>query len=76
MLIVPMDNGSAARGRFMYMMFLFVLFMMFSPSPPNPYRLLALEVQAAREKQSLELLRNATFGGAFEIPRGINVTGV
>jgi hypothetical protein len=76
MLMVPMDSGSAARGRFMYMMFLFVVFMMFSPSPPNPYRLLALEAQAAREKHSLEILRNATFRGAFEVPRGLNVTGV
>jgi hypothetical protein len=71
-----MDNASASRGRFMYMMFLFLLFMMFSPNPPNPYRLMALEALAAREKHSLDILRNATYKGAFEIPRGLNVTGV
>jgi hypothetical protein len=60
----------------MYMMFLFLLFMMFSPNPPGSYRLVALEALAAREKQSLDILRNATYGGAFEIPRGLNITGV
>jgi hypothetical protein len=71
-----MDNAGAARGRFMYMMFLFLLFMMFSPNPPNQYRLMALEALAAREKHSLDILRNATYGGAFEIPRDLNITGV
>jgi hypothetical protein len=76
MLVIPMDNVSAARGRFLYIIFMFFLFMMFSPTPPNPYRLLALEALAAREKHSLEVMRNTTYEGPCEIPQALNLTGV
>jgi hypothetical protein len=76
MLLVPMDDTSAARGRFLYLMFMFLLFMMFSPNPPNPYRILALEALAARERQSLETLQNASFIAPFTIPESLNLTGV
>ena len=71
-----MEDPSAARGRFLYIMFMFLLFMMFSPNPPNPYRLLALETLAAREKHSLETLHNATFVAPFTVPDSLNLTGV
>src|SRR5208282_4163016 len=76
MLVIPMDNTSAARGRFLYIMFMFFPFMMFSPSPPNPYRLLALEALAAQDKHSLEVMQDTTYEGAFEIPQALNLTGV
>ena len=76
MLVVPMDDASAARGRFLYIMFMFLLFMMFSPNPPNPHRIGVLETLATMEKHSLEVIRNATYKGPFEIPRSLNLTGV
>jgi hypothetical protein len=76
MLVIPMDEATAARGRFLYFMFMFLLFMMLSPSPPNPYRMMALEALASREKHSLDILQNATYLGPFEIPDGLNLTGV
>jgi hypothetical protein len=76
MLFIPMEDPSAARGRFLYLMFMFLLFMMLSPNPPNPYRLLALEALASREKHSLEALTNATFEAPFYVPPSLNVTGV
>ena len=75
MLVIPMDDAYAARVRFLYMMFMFLLFMMFSPNPPNPYRLQALKEQADREQRSLDALQNATYLGAFTIPRSLNITG-
>lgn len=76
MLFIPMEDPSAARGRFLYVMFMFLLFMMLSPNPPNPYRLLALEALASREKHSLDALTNATFEAPFYVPPSLNVTGV
>jgi hypothetical protein len=76
MLFIPMEDPSAARGRFLYVMFMFLLFMMLSPNPPNPYRLLALEALASREKHSLDALTNATFEAPFHVPPSLNVTGV
>ena len=76
MLFVPIEDPSIARGRFLYLLFMFVLFLMLSPNPPNPYRLLALESLASREKHSFEALKNATFEGPFQIPMSLNVTGV
>src|SRR5205085_9443216 len=75
MLVIPMDDANAARIRLLYMMFMFLLFMMFSPNPPNPYRLQALKEQTDREQRSLDALQNATYLGAFEIPRSLNITG-
>jgi hypothetical protein len=74
--MLPMDNAGPARGRLFYMLFMLVLFMMFSPSPPNPYRNLAFDALAAREMHSLEILQNATYTEPFEIPLGLNLTGV
>lgn len=71
-----MDDISAARGRFFYIMFVFLLFMLFSPNPPNPYRMLVLESLAAREMHSIEALKNATYVGPFEFPKALNLTGV
>ena len=76
MLVIPTDEAGAARGRFLYFVFMFCVFMMLSPSPPNPYRMMALEQLASREKYSLEALQNATYIGPFEIPDGLNLTGV
>ena len=76
MLVVPMDDVSAARGRFLYVLFILFLFMIFSPNPPNPYRLLVLESIAARERHSMETLQNATYVGPYELPKGLNLTGV
>jgi hypothetical protein len=76
MLIVPMDDANAARGRFVYMMFMFLLFMMFSPNPPNPYRLAIFQSLVAREKHSIDTLRNATWKSPFEVPPTLNLTGV
>jgi len=76
MLLVPMEDPSAARGRLLYLIFIFVLFVMLSPNSPDPYRLLAVEDQAAREKHSLDVLTNATFQAPFTVPASFNVTGV
>jgi hypothetical protein len=76
MLVIPMNDASAIRGRFLYIMFMFLLFTMFSPNPPNPYRIIALETLAAREKHSLKVIQNATYTGPFEIPQSLNLTGV
>jgi hypothetical protein len=57
-------------------MFMFLVFMMFSPNPPDPYRIIALEALATRERHSLEVIQNATYNGPFEIPRSLNLTGV
>jgi len=76
MLMIPMEDPSAARGRFLYVMFMMLLFMMFSPNPPNPYRILVLEALTAREKLSLETLQNSTFVAPFTVPDSLNLTGV
>jgi len=76
MLFIPMEDPSAARGRFVFLMFIFLLFMMLSPNSSNPYQLLALEDLASREKHSLDALTNATFQAPFTVPATLNVTGV
>lgn len=76
MLVIPMEDAGMARARFMYLIFMFFLFMIFSPSPPNPYRLWALEAQIEREKHAVGILNNATYHGPFEIPKALNLTGV
>jgi hypothetical protein len=76
MLLLPMDDSRAAQGRLVYILFIFLVFMLFSPNAPNPYRLLALEALAAREKHSLEVLQNASYSAPYQIPQGLNLTGV
>lgn len=71
-----MDDTHAVRGRLMYILFIFLMFMLFSPNTPNPYRLLALEALATHEKHSLEVLQNATYTAPYQIPQGLNLTGV
>ena len=76
MLFIPMEDPTAARGRLLYLIFVFLLFVMLSPNSPDPYRLLAVEDQALREKHSLDVLTNATFQAPFTVAASLNVTGV
>ena len=76
MLVLPVEDAGMARTRSMYLIFMFLMFLMFSPNPPNPYRLWALEAQVEREKHAIAVLHNATYHGPFEIPTGLNLTGV
>ena len=76
MLVIPLEDAGIARARFVYFLFIFFMFLMFSPSPPNPYRLWALDLQVEREKHAIETLQNATYHGPFEVPHSLNLTGV
>ena len=75
MLVIPADGYSGARAR-LSIVFFILLFLIFSPSPPNPYRLIAIEAQVTREKHALEILKNATYLSPLEVPRYLNLTGV